>query len=187
MASWVKPIEPFKVIDDINYVETDGLAIYLITTPEGHILIDTGVPEVTPQIKNNSQKLGIKVTDIKYILNTQAHFDHTGGFAEIKNESGAKLVVGERDEPLVMVRAVARTHARPRVRHCAITASFRDPELRYHAYSAPVRRAATHQLLLRRPEGCQNDTLALLATFADSPIMVIPSHFPTLTAGWIRS
>jgi metallo-beta-lactamase class B len=101
MANWVKPIEPFKVIDNIHYVGTNGLAVYLIATPQGHILIDTGVPEVTSQIKNNIQKIGFKVTDIKYILNTQAHFDHTGGFAEIKKESGAQLVVGERDKPLV--------------------------------------------------------------------------------------
>ena len=57
--------------------------------------------EVTSQIKNNIPKLGFKVTDIKYILNTQAHFDHTGGFAEMKKESGDQLVVGERDRPLV--------------------------------------------------------------------------------------
>src|SRR5215467_11534629 len=99
MANWIKPTEPFKVIDNIYYVGTNGLAVYLITTPQGHILVDTGVPEVTSQIRDNIQKLGFKVTDIKYILNTQAHFDHTGGFAELKKESGAQLVVGERDKP----------------------------------------------------------------------------------------
>jgi len=101
MANWVKPTEPFKMIDNVYYVGTEGLAIYLITTPAGHILVDTGVPEVTGQIRDNIQKLGFKVTDIKYILNTQAHFDHTGGFAELKKESGAQLVVGERDKPLI--------------------------------------------------------------------------------------
>jgi metallo-beta-lactamase class B len=101
MANWTKPTEPFKVIDNIYYVGTEGLAIYLISTPAGHILIDTGVPEVTAQIRDNIQKLGFKVTDVKYILNTQAHFDHTGGFSELKKESGAQLVVGERDKPLV--------------------------------------------------------------------------------------
>ena len=101
MANWIKPTEPFKVIDNIYYVGTNGLAVYLITTPQGHILVDTGVPEVTSQLRDNIQKLGFKVADIKYILNTQAHFDHTGGFAELKKESGAQLVVGERDKPLV--------------------------------------------------------------------------------------
>ncbi len=101
MAGWTKPTEPFKVIGDIYYVGTAGLAVYLITTPQGHILVDTGVPEVTSQIKGNIEKLGFKVADIKYILNTQAHFDHTGGFAEIKTESGAQLLAGEGDKPLI--------------------------------------------------------------------------------------
>lgn len=101
MANWTKPTEPFKIIDNIHYVGTEGLAVYLIATPAGHILIDTGVPEVTGQIRDNIQKLGFKIIDIKYILNTQAHLDHTGGFAELKKESGAQLVVGERDKPLV--------------------------------------------------------------------------------------
>src|SRR5262245_29953884 len=103
MANWINPTEPFKVIDNIYYVGTNGLAVYLITTPQGHILVDTGVPEVTSQLRDNIQKLGFKVADIKYILNTQAHFDHTGGFAELKKESGAQLVVGERDKPHVNV------------------------------------------------------------------------------------
>ena len=101
MANWTKPTEPFKVIDNIYYVGTHGLAVYLITTPQGHILVDTGVPEVTGQIRDSIQKLGFKITDIKYILNTQAHLDHTGGFAELKKESGAQLIVGERDKPLI--------------------------------------------------------------------------------------
>ena len=101
IANWTKPTEPFKVIGNIYYVGTNGLAMYLITTPQGHILIDTGVPEVTSQIKSSIEKLGFKVADIKYILNTQAHFDHTGGFAEIKKESGAQLVAGARDKPLI--------------------------------------------------------------------------------------
>jgi metallo-beta-lactamase class B len=101
MANWTKPTEPFRVIGDIYYVGTNGLAVYLITTPQGHILIDTGLPEVTGQIRDSIRKLGFKVEDIKFILNTQAHLDHTGGFAELKNESGAQLVVGERDKPLI--------------------------------------------------------------------------------------
>jgi metallo-beta-lactamase class B len=101
MANWTKPTEPFKVIDNIYYVGTNGLAVYLITTPQGHILVDTGVPEVTGQIRDSIQKLGFKIADIKYILNTQAHLDHTGGFAELKKESGAQLIVGERDKPLI--------------------------------------------------------------------------------------
>ena len=99
--AWNKPTEPFKVIGNIHYVGTNGLASYLITTPQGHFLVDTGLPEANSQIRANIAKLGFKVADIKYLLNTHAHLDHTGGFADLKQETGAQLVAGERDKPLL--------------------------------------------------------------------------------------
>ena len=101
LAKWNKPTEPFKMIGNVYYVGTDGLASYLITSPQGHILVDTVMPEATSQIKANIEKLGFKVTDIKYLLNTHAHIDHTGGLAEMKAASGAQLVAGEADKPLL--------------------------------------------------------------------------------------
>ena len=101
IAAWNKPTEPFKVIDNIYYVGTNGLASYLITTPQGHILIDTVMPESTAQIEASIAKLGFKVADIKYILNTHAHIDHTGGLAQIKHETGAQMVAGAKDVPLL--------------------------------------------------------------------------------------
>jgi metallo-beta-lactamase class B len=101
IALWNKPTEPFQVAGNVYFVGTYGLASYLVTTPEGHVLIDTGLPEANPQIKANVAKLGFKVADIKYLLNTHAHLDHTGVLAELKQETGAKLVAGERDKPLL--------------------------------------------------------------------------------------
>jgi metallo-beta-lactamase class B len=100
-VKWNTPTEPFKMIDNVYYVGTDGLASYLITSPQGHILVDTVMPESTSLITANIEKLGFKVTDIKYLLNTHAHIDHTGGFAEIKQASGAQMVGGEADKPLL--------------------------------------------------------------------------------------
>ena len=101
LVKWNTPTEPFKMIGNVYYVGTDGLASYLITSPQGHILVDTVMPEATSQIKANIEKLGFKVTDIKYLLNTHAHIDHTGGLAEMKQASGAQLVAGEADKPLL--------------------------------------------------------------------------------------
>jgi metallo-beta-lactamase class B len=101
LKNWDTPTEPFKVIDNIYYVGTNGLASYLITSPQGHILIDTAMPEGGPLIEANIQKLGYKLTDIKYLINTHAHMDHTGGLAQIKNDSGAQLISGEKDKPLL--------------------------------------------------------------------------------------
>ena len=101
LVKWNTPTEPFRMIGNVYYVGTDGLASYLITSPQGHILVDTVMPEATSQIKASIEKLGFKVADIKYLLNTHAHIDHTGGLAEMKQASGAQLVAGEADKPLL--------------------------------------------------------------------------------------
>jgi metallo-beta-lactamase class B len=98
---WTTPFEPFQLIGNIYYVGTDGIAVYIIKTSQGLTLMDTALPESTGMIKDSMTKLGFKVADIKYILNSHAHFDHTGGFAEMKKDSGAQMVAGERDKPLL--------------------------------------------------------------------------------------
>ncbi|UPJ47049.1 subclass B3 metallo-beta-lactamase [Bradyrhizobium sp. 200] len=100
-VKWNAPTEPFKMIGNVYYVGTDGLASYLITSPQGHILVDTVMPEATSQIKASIEKLGFKIADIKYLLNTHAHIDHTGGLAEMKQAGGAQMVAGEADKPLL--------------------------------------------------------------------------------------
>jgi metallo-beta-lactamase class B len=101
MQKWMVPFPTFQLIDNIYYIGTDGIAVYIIKTSDGLILMDTAVPQATGMLKDNIAKLGFKEADIKYILNTHAHFDHTGGFAEIKKDTGAQLVAGERDRPLI--------------------------------------------------------------------------------------
>jgi metallo-beta-lactamase class B len=98
---WNAPSEPFKVIDNVYYVGTAGLSSFLVTSPGGHVLIDTGLPEANPLIKENIAKLGFKVSDIKYLLNTHAHMDHAGGLAEFKKETGAQMVASAGDKPLL--------------------------------------------------------------------------------------
>jgi metallo-beta-lactamase class B len=98
---WTTPFEPFQLIGNIYYIGTDGIAAYIIKTSQGLILVDTALPQSTGMIKDNIVKLGFRLADIRYILNSHAHFDHTGGFAEIKKDTGAQLVAGERDKTLL--------------------------------------------------------------------------------------
>jgi metallo-beta-lactamase class B len=101
-----QPAEPFKIADNLYYVGSSDIGSYLITTASGHILIDAGYVETVPIIRANIAKLGFRVEDVKVLLNTQAHFDHAGGFADLKRLSGARLMVS--DEDAVMIEGGGR-------------------------------------------------------------------------------
>src|ERR1700744_4766582 len=101
IKKWTAPLEPFDLIGNIYYVGTDGIAVYIIKTSQGLILMDSALPQSTGMIKDNIAQLGFQLADVKYILNAHAHFDHPGVFAELKKETGAQLVAGERDKPLL--------------------------------------------------------------------------------------
>lgn len=98
---WVTPTEPFRIIDNVYYVGTAGLSSFLVTSPEGHILLDTGLPDSAPLIKASIAKLGFRLGDIKYLLNSHAHFDHAGALAELKRDTGAQMVASAADKPLL--------------------------------------------------------------------------------------
>lgn len=95
--AWNRPAEPFRIAANVYYVGTAGLGAYLIADPRGHVLIDGGLPESAPLIARNVEQLGFRVRDIRYLLINHAHFDHSGGLAELKRLSGAKLLASEGD------------------------------------------------------------------------------------------
>ena len=98
---WTKPYPPFQIAGNLYYVGTYELSSYLIVTPKGNILVNTGVASSGPMIKVNIESLGFKFADTKILLNTQAHFDHMGAMAAIKKATGAKMMVDEGDAPEV--------------------------------------------------------------------------------------
>lgn len=96
-----QPNPPFHLIGNIYYVGASDLTSYLITTPRGHILLDSGVAETAPMIKTNIARLGFRLEDIKLILVTHGHFDHVGGVASLIQASGALLVSSEVEKTLL--------------------------------------------------------------------------------------
>lgn len=98
--SWNQPVEPFRVIGNIYYVGANEITSFLITTPKGHVLLDGGFVETAPQIRDNIRKLGFEVEDVKYLILSQAHFDHAAGLAQLKSWTGASFVVSEADNVL---------------------------------------------------------------------------------------
>jgi metallo-beta-lactamase class B len=96
-VEWTATYQPFRIAGNLYYVGTYDLACYLITTTKGNILINTGLAASESQIKNNIETLGFKFSDTKILLNTQAHYDHMGAMAAIKQSTGAQLMVDEKD------------------------------------------------------------------------------------------
>jgi metallo-beta-lactamase class B len=98
---WTEPFTAFRIADNLYYVGSKGLANYLITTPEGHILINSDFEANVPLIRSSVESLGFKFTDIKILLISHAHADHCAASATIKKLTGAKYMVMEGDAPVV--------------------------------------------------------------------------------------
>ncbi|EGF90052.1 metallo-beta-lactamase L1 [Asticcacaulis biprosthecium C19] len=100
-AHWNDPFAPFKVVGNIYYVGTTGVSAWLITTPRGHFLLDGALPQTPPQIIANIQALGFDIRDVKYLLNSHAHFDHAGGLAALQRAAGATMVASAADRAVL--------------------------------------------------------------------------------------
>lgn len=100
-ADWVKPFPPFQIVGNVYWVGSYDLSSYLITTPQGHILVNTGIGDTARQIKKSVEELGFKMSDIKILTATHGHYDHVAGMADLKKMTGAQLIVSEQDKTLL--------------------------------------------------------------------------------------
>lgn len=98
---WTRPFPPFRLIGNIYWVGSYDLSTYLITTPEGNILINTGVGDTAQQIKKSVEQLGFKMSDTKILTSTHGHYDHVAGIAALKRMTGARVLVSEQDKVLL--------------------------------------------------------------------------------------
>ena len=99
--SWRQPVDPQRIAGNIYYVGTRGLSSFLIVTPAGAILIDTGEAASVPFIRANVERLGVHLSDVRLLLAGHAHFDHVGGHAEMKRLTGATVVAMEADREAI--------------------------------------------------------------------------------------
>src|SRR5437762_12120264 len=97
-ADWYEPFPAHKVVGNVYYVGSKDLATYLITTPEGHILINSGFERTVPLIQKSVEALGFRMADVKVLLASQAHSDHVAGHALLQQVTGAKVYVMRCDD-----------------------------------------------------------------------------------------
>jgi metallo-beta-lactamase class B len=100
-AKWNQPVPPFRIADNLYYVGAEGVASYLITTPAGDILLDTGFRETVPIVEASIRKLGFRVSDVRILLISHGHFDHAGGVAAMKAATHARLLVNPAEAPML--------------------------------------------------------------------------------------
>ncbi|MEW5929199.1 MAG: subclass B3 metallo-beta-lactamase [Gemmatimonadota bacterium] len=131
-----KYAEPFRIAGNLYYVGANDAAAFLVTGPQGHVLLDGGYPGTAPMIMASIAELGFDIRDVKVLINSEPHPDHAGGLAALQWASGAELWASEAsagvlasggDDPdmILPLRGLIRTgllgYPPPRVDH-----RFRD-------------------------------------------------------------
>jgi len=119
-AEWSRPFAAHRVIGNVYYVGTYDLACFLIVTPQGNILINTGLADSAPLLRKSISDLGFKLEDVRWLLTTQAHYDHTAAMAEMKRLTGARVLASQADAVLLEDGGKSDYHFGPEYRYAPV-------------------------------------------------------------------
>ena len=98
---WKRPFAAHRIVGNVYYVGGWDLASFLITTPQGHVLVNTGLAGSAAAIRKSITDLGFRFEDVHWLLTTQAHYDHVEGMAEVKRLTGARMLATPGDAPVL--------------------------------------------------------------------------------------
>jgi metallo-beta-lactamase class B len=125
-SDWHEPFPPHRIADNLYYVGSRGLASYLVTSSEGHILINCSFERTVPMIRASVEKLGFKIADVKIILSSHAHSDHVEGTATMQEVTGAKVFVIEGDDDVMRRGGEGQYLYRDRWKPCRVDRVLKD-------------------------------------------------------------
>ena len=126
-GGFYEPFPAHRVIGNVYYVGSKDLASYLITTPEGHILINSGFEQTVPLIRSGVESLGFKMRDIKILLASHAHSDHVAGHALARELTGARVYVMRGDDSVIASGGEGQyLYTRSRWKPCAVDRVLED-------------------------------------------------------------
>jgi metallo-beta-lactamase class B len=185
---WTRPFPGHRVIGNLYAVGTYDLAVFLVTSDEGHFLINTGLEDSIPQIRDNIESLGFRLEDVKVLLQMQAHWDHTAALAQIKEAVGAEMWATAEDAPVLEDGGFSDPHfgGRQSFRPVSVDRIIEDGDVlelgdtRLTVMLSPGHTAGSSSYLMTVTEGGRdyNVAIANMATINPGKQLVVDPTYP---------
>src|SRR6266853_3231052 len=185
---WHAAFPAFKIAGNLYYVGTADLAVYLINTPQGNILINSDFPEDVPLIRKSIEQLGFKYTDTKILLISHAHGDHDAATGLIKKDTGARLMVMDADVPEEESTARGRPGAHvDRVLHDGDAVDLGGAKLVAHRTPGHTKGCTTWTMQVR--EGGRTLNIVIVGSPNVNPgyILVGNKNYPQIAQDYVKT
>jgi metallo-beta-lactamase class B len=183
-----KPFPAHKVIGNVYFVGTADLGSYLITTSEGHILVNTDYETTVPEIRSGVGKLGFRFTDIKIILGSHAHGDHMEGDAMVKELTGARVMAMEQDVPaLKRITPGGKPHPVDRVLHDGEEVKLDSTTLTAHLTPGHTKGCTTWSMTAIEDGKTYNVVIVCSVGWNPGYILVNNKDYPQISDDYVRS
>src|SRR5579863_4163974 len=183
-----KPFPPYKVIGNMYFVGTDNLGSFLITSPQGHILINSDYEETVPIVRASIEKLGFRYSDIKILLGSHAHGDHMEGDAMVKELTGARVIAMQEDvAALKAMTPGGKPHPIDQVLHDGEEVKFGDTALTAHLTPGHTKGCTTWTTKVQ-DGGKTYDVLILCSVGVNAGVQLVNSPtYPQIADDYMRS
>jgi metallo-beta-lactamase class B len=185
---WNKPFPAHQVIGNVYYVGTEALATYLITTPEGHILINSDFESTLPAVRTSVESLGFRFEDIEIVLGSHAHGDHMEADALVKQLTGAQVLAMAEDVPALRAMTPGgKPHPIDRVLHDGDEVSLGGTTLTAHRTGGHTKGCTTWTLAVA--EGGKAYNVLILCSVGVNPgyVLVGNAEYPEIAEDYVRS
>ncbi|MDE0002239.1 MAG: subclass B3 metallo-beta-lactamase [Rhodospirillaceae bacterium] len=196
-ADWAEPFPGHRVIGNLYAVGTAGLAVFLITSDEGHIQINTGMEDSTPLIRENIESVGYRLEDVRILLTMQAHWDHTAALAEIKEITGAEMWATAGDGRVLEDGGFSDPHFGGRVsfRPIEVDRIIRDGEiielgdtrLRVHHHPGHTEGSSSYSMQVTENGRDYSVLIANMGTINEGKRLVVDPTYPGVAEDFART
>jgi metallo-beta-lactamase class B len=185
---WSQPFPPHKIIGNLYYVGSSELATYLITTPDGNVLINSDFERTVPVIRAAVEKLGFRFSDTKILLGSHAHGDHMEGDALVKELTGAKVMAMEQDLPALRKMTPGnKPHPIDRILHDGDEVTLGGTTLVAHLTPGHTKGCTTWTM--KAKEGDKTYDVVIVGSVNVNPgfILVGNKDYPEIASDYVRS